>query len=126
MKIIGIGTDIIQVNKLASLQGKWDDPFFLKVFTQKERECASFRKDPLHYYASRFSGKEAVFKTLHMDPNQARLNEIEITNRDNGEPQVTLYGAISDWAISLGILEIQLSLSYDTEYAIAYAIAVGQ
>jgi phosphopantetheine--protein transferase-like protein len=79
---------------------------------------------PLYSYATRFAGKEAVFKALHINGEDIRLNEIEILELENGQPFITLHGKAERISKERGISQIHISLSYDTDYAIAYAACV--
>jgi phosphopantetheine--protein transferase-like protein len=78
----------------------------------------------LNSYATRFSGKEAVFKSLSLPGDSIRLNEIEILENEIGQPVVTLIGDAKRHAEQKGITAIYISLSCDTEYASAFAVAV--
>jgi holo-[acyl-carrier protein] synthase len=123
--VIGIGTDILKIQRIRDNLDTGGDSFFNKSFTENERRQAQKRPDPLLFYATRFSGKEAVFKCFGIDGGTIRLNEIEILETDSGQPQVSLLGNIRDLAIARGIKRIQISLSFDTDYAIAFALAEG-
>lgn len=81
--------------------------------------------DPALFFATRFAGKEAVFKCFGIDGGSIRLNEIEILTADSGVPRVSLFGALREIAGQKGITAIQISLSYDSEYAVAFALAQG-
>ena len=119
--IIGVGSDILAVSRMRDVEQ--DAVFLRKAFTEKERAQAAARPKPKYYFCTRFSGKEAVFKALGMDPDQARLNEIEILSDDFGAPRVTLHGRMAAFAQSRGIRQIHLSLSWETDYAVAFAVA---
>lgn len=103
-----------------------DDPFFFKTFTQNERLLIHSRPIPLYSYCTRFAGKEAVFKCFGVHGNLIRLNEIEILENEFGQPQVTLLGEAKSIADQKNISRILISLSYDTDYAIAYATAINR
>lgn len=121
--IHGIGTDLLNIHPIQQLYLKnSEDVFFCKTFTDQERALIGTRQSPLYSYATRFAGKEAVFKALRIHGNSVRLNEIEILEDDNGAPTVTLHGAALAIAQQNRISCIHISLSYDTDYAIAYAI----
>lgn len=121
--VFGIGTDILRDGQLVEECLSNGDPFLQRVYTQEEREEARLRKNSYKYYCSRFSGKEAILKCLHMDSDEVRLSEIEILTAENGEPYVRLHGNIGEKAKEWGIKHIFLSLSHDTDYYIAYALA---
>lgn len=121
--IAGIGADILKIERLALLKSSGDDAFIKRVYTLKEQQQAQQRPDPLAYYAARFSAKEAVFKCLGLDGNRAKLNEIEILGTDVGAPVVTLYGDVLESARTKGIKNVTISLSYEDEYVLAFALA---
>lgn len=121
--IHGIGTDILYLDRIRPLYEKHpDDPFFRSAFTEKERRLISSRPSPLHAYASRFAGKEAVFKAMQIHPDDIRLNEIEILEDEKGIPAVTLHGNALRIADQLGIGRIHLSLSFENDCAVAFAV----
>jgi holo-[acyl-carrier protein] synthase len=119
---IGVGTDILSIQRIRDILESDRESFVSKVFTVKEREQASDSPDPVSYLATRFAGKEAVFKCFGIHGN-IRLSEIEILDGETGQPQVTLLGKFLDVAAEKGIRDIQISLSYENEYAVAFAVA---
>lgn len=122
--IYGIGTDILKISSIASGTADLNDPFVRKTYTPKEVALITSRPVPQNSFATRFSGKEAVFKALNIYGNDIRLNEIEILENENGQPTVTLHGNALKLAEQKGISRILISLSYDTDYAVAYAAAL--
>lgn len=123
--LYGIGTDILKISRIKDFIG--DDSTFIKaVYTEKEIPMIHSRDIPLNSYATRFAGKEAVFKSLNIQGDDIRLNEIEILENMNGMPVVSLYGNAKRIAEKKGISRILISLSYDTDYAIAYAAAMTE
>ena len=119
--IHGIGTDILSRARFGAPEA--DDPFIRRAYTEAERAEAASRSDPGRWYCTRFSGKEAVFKALGMDPDAALLNEIEILADAFGAPHVHLLGRMADFAEKAGITAIHVSLSWETDYAVAFAVA---
>lgn len=80
--IKGIGIDTVEIKRMASsIENK---AFIDKCFTQKE--IANCHGDEATYYATRFAGKEAVFKALKKHDN---FLSIEILNNIDGSPYVT-------------------------------------
>ncbi len=124
--IYGIGTDILYLSQIAEGVSDPDGPFVRKTYTPAEIRLIESRPVPLNSYATRFSGKEAVFKALNVNGNAVRLNEIEILENENGQPTVTLHGNAARLAAEKGIHRILISLTYDTDLAGAYAIALSE
>lgn len=122
--IHGVGTDIFDIKRIRVMSPNWDDPFFIKTFTENEREKGITCNDPARYFAKRFSGKEAVFKSLHILSNEIRLNEIEILNDYEGRPFVTLYGEAKRLTDEIGIKQVFISLSDDGDMVISFAVSV--
>ena len=120
--ILGIGTDILNIQRIRDILDGDSDAFVQQSFTIKEQEEALSRPDSVSYYATRFAGKEAVFKCFGIDED-IRINEIEILSLGTGQPQVTLSGKVKAIATKKGIKHVQLSLSYDADHAIAFAVA---
>ena len=119
----GVGTDILHFSRMGALPE--DDAFVRRCFTEKERAEIFARDDPQRCLCTRFAGKEAVFKALKMPPDAARLDEIEILSDENGAPCVTLLGSMARFAEGAGVVRVQLSLSWETEYAVAFAVSEG-
>jgi len=123
--ILGVGTDILLIDRLRRNPDDLAEnaPFMRKTFTPSERLAAAARPDPVLFLSTRFAGKEAVFKAIGIDDGYVRLDQIEILNNPDGQPQVTLSGRIKELAEAKGITDVRISLSYDTDYAIAFAVA---
>ncbi|MCL2376469.1 MAG: holo-ACP synthase [Defluviitaleaceae bacterium] len=123
--VLGVGVDILLIDRIGRASVDLSDPFIRKTFTQAEREQAVKRDDPTQYFATRFAGKEAVYKSLGIDVSRGALCEIEILNDEKGAPSVILHGELLEIAKEKGISRVMISLSYDTDYAIAYATALA-
>ncbi len=126
--IIQIGTDIVEIEKLkytVETEPPASDPFIRRTFTAEEIRLALTRPSPLSFFATRFAGKEAVFKALNITGEDVRLSDIEILSEENGRPYVRLYGSAKETADRLGVTKVHLSLSYEDNYAVAFAVAEG-
>lgn len=122
--IYGIGTDIIHVDRIKILSDEYSDSFFKKVFTPSEYEEAISRPFPFTKFCTIFAAKEAVYKALNGGGDSISLDfpSIEIlSDKQTGKPIVCLHGDCRCHAAKHG-LTVKVSVSYDTEYAVAYAI----
>lgn len=109
--IQGIGCDILKIERLKHILTT--TPAFLKhTYSKKELIEYQERNCDIYYLATRFAAKEAIVKALSKYNND--LNSIEILNDDLGKPYVMIQGQQQP--------QIQISLSYETDYAIAYAV----
>ena len=126
--ICGIGTDIMKRERIERiLSGGSEGDFFVKMtYSPKEVEAIESAPDPVHRYATHFCGKEAVFKALSLGGNTPfKWHQIEILYEPSGKPYVCLKGSMAEAARERGIGEVMISLSYDSDYVSAFAVAVG-
>ncbi len=87
--IIGLGTDIIEISRIKKAIER--TPTFLeKVFTKKEIEYVSKKKNPYPNYAGKFAAKEAISKAFGTGVRNFSLLDLEIINNDLGKPIVYL------------------------------------
>ena len=105
-----IGTDIVYIPRLKKMIDN-NPSFIKKVYTKNELAIANTIKDPVNFLATRFAAKEAIIKATN---TKFDFNEIEILKGDLGEPIPTI--------INHEEYKIDLSLSYDNNYAIAFCI----
>ena len=122
--IIGIGTDIVEVSRVA--KALENDHFKERVYTPGEIEyCQGKGKQAFASYAARFSGKEAVLKAFGTGLRQGSLLEIEILPDALGCPQVQLTGVHAQLAKEKGVKRVHISLSHTKEYATAQCVMEG-
>jgi len=124
--IVGVGVDIIEVERIRRIVGSHGDKFLGRVFTDREirycRRCAH----PEQRFASRFAAKEAVLKSLGLGWQQGtRFRDVEIQTNALGAPAVELHGRTLQMSAQLGIRRFHLSLSHDKHYAVAQVVAEG-
>lgn len=121
--IIGIGTDIISVERIKNIIDKRGERFLSHVFTAREREYCQSKKSPWVHFAGRFAAKESVFKVIKTGWGLGiRWKDVEILRRQNGEPEISLKGKTKLMVEKKGIKRILLSISHDRKYAMATAI----
>lgn len=119
--IIGIGTDIIEVQRIENACEKYGKRFLDRIFTTTEQDyCESFNDTKYVHYAARFAMKESFSKAIGTGLTQGfKFAEVSIANQANGKPNVVLDGELkTKWAE----FRIHVSLSHTREYAVAYII----
>lgn len=121
--IVGIGIDLVKIKRIQEALQKWDKRFLNRVFTPLEQQYCYARLDPHLHLSGRFAVKEAVFKALGTGwRSGVRWTEIEVLNNPQGKPMVMATGVVKQIMSDLGIDEIYVSISHDTDYAIGQAI----
>ena len=68
MRIIGIGTDIVECVRIADMIQRHDEIFLTRVFTEREIGYCRSRRKATEHFAARFAAKEAVLKSLGTSP----------------------------------------------------------
>lgn len=121
--IVGIGTDIVEVNRVLRACMRWPK-FRTRVFTDEEWEYCNEGNNHASL-AARFAGKEAVVKALGTGMRGLEWIEIEILNDLAGAPFVVLHGKAQAIAEEKGIKHVFITLSHSKDYAVAYAVAIG-
>lgn len=125
MNPFGIGTDLVEVARIAGAIERQGDAFLRKVFTADERNYCESRREPAVHYAARFAAKEAVAKALGTGIGaQAGWLDLEVIREESGVPAIRLSGRALEFADSQRITRIMISLTHTREHAAAHAIAV--
>lgn len=121
-KIIGVGTDIVSINRIETIFTKYGDRFLSKNF--HELEIVDFNNLPKHkklgYLAKRFAAKEAVAKALGFGIGQnLAFADIAVTTNEFGAPKVKIDSRKN---LDVSGYDIHVSLSDDQPFAIAFAV----
>jgi len=123
MKILGLGVDLADVDRVERLLGAYPR-FAERCFTEHEREYAFRHARPERRLAARFAGKEAVMKSMGTGWRQVRWRDIEITG--GGKPTVRMSGSATRRAETLGVAEVLVSVTHTEKSALVMAVAVGE
>ena len=121
--IKGVGTDIIEIERIREAIARHGQRFLDRLFTPQEQTYCLRYKDSTPRFAGRFAAKEAVLKAFGTGlSNEMSWKEIEILNDKQGKPEVQLSVRLQG---VLSIDHIFLSISHCDTYATATAIVVG-
>ena len=124
--IIGIGTDIVEIERIRKMIERHGDHFLNRCFTPKEIEYANRHRDSSVRFAGRWAAKEAVVKALGTGFVQGiTFHDIEVISLHTGQPTVQLSGKALQISQQLKIVEVKLTISHAREYATATAIGVS-
>lgn len=117
MNFIGIGNDIIEINRIEKAIKK--ENFITRVFTENEIKLFEIKGSRSEFFAGRFAAKEAISKALGTGFRDFSLTDIEILNDHLGKPYVIFKNAIEYFNKKYFI---DISISHCKEYAMAVAI----
>jgi holo-[acyl-carrier protein] synthase len=123
--IRGVGIDIVDVGRVASLLARHGERFLRRVFTDGEVGYCTGKHDPSPHLAARFAAKEAAAKAFGIGiASGVRLKDIEVCT-EGGPPRLRLHNRASVLAQDLGVTGIHLSLSHERAFAVAIVLLEG-
>jgi holo-[acyl-carrier protein] synthase len=116
-----LGIDIINVARIRETLARFGPRFSERVLTPAERRYVRDRPETL---AGRWAAKEAVSKVLGLGVRGIGWKEIEVERLPTGQPAVLLHGRAARRAEQLGMQRIALSISHESDYAVAIAFGI--
>ena len=91
--ILGIGTDLANIDRIQAVLDRHGDRFRNRVFTEREQAKASRRLDEAGTYAKRWAAKEACSKALGTGLRMGiAWRDMAVSNLSTGQPVMTLTG----------------------------------
>ena len=124
MNVLGVGVDLVDLERVARLLSNKGEHAMQKFFTDEERAYLATRPDPTGHAGARIAAKEAVYKALQSLPGARSVGwrEIEVTRDDDGRPAIRLHGLAARLAEENGGLVVQVSLTHSAASAGAIAM----
>ncbi|MDP4989829.1 MAG: holo-ACP synthase [Marivita lacus] len=91
--IIGIGTDLANIDRIAATLERFGDRFRNRVFTETEQRKAERRLDTPGTYAKRWAAKEACSKALGTGLRMGiAWKDMSVRNLHTGQPVMEVTG----------------------------------
>ncbi|MCG5500524.1 holo-ACP synthase [Ectothiorhodospira lacustris] len=126
MQLIGIGTDITSIVRITSMLERHGDRFARRILHPREYAGFEGSAHPAAYLARRFAAKEAASKALGVGIGaHMRFEDACVDHDERGRPLLVLSGPAALTAERLGVRDIQISLSDEREYALAFVVMAG-
>ena len=118
--ILGIGTDIIEVERIRKSLSAYENHFLEKLFTKQEQHAFQKYQDPSPHVAGKFAAKEAIAKALGTGfGKELKFLDIEIKNDEKGKPIVFFSQRLQ---MLYPNTEVLISISHTKQYATATAL----
>ncbi|MCC1495612.1 holo-ACP synthase [Alcanivorax sp. 1008] len=118
--ITGIGTDIVQLSRIASALARRGDSLARRLLADSEWQRYQTHSDPVRFLGKRFAAKEAALKALGTGLRQGiRWHDVAVTNDGNGKPSLTFSGVAGKIMVAN---RCHLSISDEQDYALAFVI----
>jgi holo-[acyl-carrier protein] synthase len=125
--ILGIGSDITDVRRIAKVIERHGDRFIDRVFTAIERSKADKRRNRIETYAKRFAAKEACAKALGTGLRAGVWwRDMGVVNLPSGRPTMELTGGAKRRldAITPAGYEARIDLTITDEGPTAQALVI--
>jgi holo-[acyl-carrier protein] synthase len=124
VNVIGVGVDLVDLDRIARLLASKGEHAMQRFFTDGERAYLQTRPEPSGHAAARIAAKEAVYKALQALPDARGVGwrEIEVVRDPEGRPAIRLHGLAAELAERHGGLIVQVSLTHSAVSAGAIAV----
>ena len=124
--IVGTGTDITEVQRIAASIARYGQRFLNRVYTDSEIAYCQSKRNSAERFAARFAAKEAALKAIGTGwRGGVAWKEVEVRREPGGRPTIAFAGRAGEYAARLGMRTASLSLSHTAEHAIAQVILEG-
>src|SRR4051812_13918666 len=111
--IVGIGTDLAEVNRIQAAFDRFGDRFLKRVFTEVEIQYSMRKKNYTERLAGRFAVKEAGMKAIGTGWRQGvTWRDFEVANEPSGRPALRLSGVAAKIAEKLRAKRIAVSITH--------------
>lgn len=124
--ILGIGTDIVEIARIARSMERHGGRFTKRIYTDTEIAYCSRFKRAAEHFAGRWAAKEAAGKALGTGIfGSVRFRDIEITNDELGKPLLAFSGSAAELAAAMGAARLHVSIAHSDSHATAVVVIEG-
>ncbi|GAC1355608.1 MAG: holo-ACP synthase [Acidobacteriaceae bacterium] len=121
--ILGLGTDLIEIERIQASLDRFGERFRSRVFTAAEIAYCLKKKASAESFAARFAAKEAGAKALGTGISHGvSWKEIEVRRLPGQRPTLHWSGRAEELALAMGVRRTSLSLTHGREAAIAVVV----
>ncbi len=129
--ILGIGTDMANIERISGTLDRFGDRFRNRVFTEIEQAKAERRKDVAGTYAKRWAAKEACSKALGTGLAMGiSWKDMSVKNLRTGQPVMELTGWAAERLAKMTpkgyTATVHVSLTDDHPWAQAFVVIDAQ
>jgi holo-[acyl-carrier protein] synthase len=126
MSILGIGVDLVEIERIQNSLDRFGERFMKRVFTDGEIAYCQSMRFPAYHFAARFAAKEAVSKAFGTGIGKVMgWRDIDVHKKGTGEPFLVLHGGANNLARDRGMKSSWISLSHTDHHAMAMIVIEG-
>lgn len=120
--IVGLGTDIVENDRIRETYQKFGDRFLKRIFSDDEIEYAQSHADPVPFLAARFAVKEAGIKALTYPGEVIDMKDIELAGKTFGKKELVFSGKAKEIADKKKATKVHVSISHSETVSMAVVI----
>ena len=121
--IYGIGTDLVDIERVEKILLKNRDGFIKRVLSEHEQALFANKADSVAYCAKRFAAKEAFAKALGTGIGRVvGFQDLTVRNNENGKPHFIPSEKLRQYLVEKNIKQAHLSISDESQNAIAFVV----
>jgi holo-[acyl-carrier protein] synthase len=121
--IVGLGTDLAEVDRIREAIERHGRRFIERVFTPGEIAYVERKANKYERYAARFAAKEAGMKAIGTGWRRGvRWQDFEVSNLPSGKPTLIFHGVAAEFAKHMSVASISLSITHTAIQAMAVVI----
>jgi holo-[acyl-carrier protein] synthase len=125
--IVGVGSDLVNIDRVAKTIERFGDRFIRRIYTPVEIARAERRADRVATYAKRYAAKEACAKALGTGFRKGVFwRDLGVVNLPGGRPSMALTGGAKarlDALVPAG-MSARIDLTISDEYPLAQALVI--
>lgn len=120
MAVVGLGTDIVEIARIAQVIARSGEALAKRVLTATEFAQYQQQKQPASFLAKRFAVKEAAAKALGTGiAKGVSFHDFIVSHHDTGQPKLDIYGKAAELCQARGITSVLVSIADEKHYAVA-------
>jgi holo-[acyl-carrier protein] synthase len=124
--VIGVGTDLIEIDRMEASIKRFGERFLERIFTPGEIDYCLRKKASAESFAARFAAKEAGAKALGTGISRGvSWKEIEVRREPGERPTLHWSGRAAERAEAMGVVRTELSLTHSRSTAMALVVLEG-
>ena len=125
--IVGIGTDVCSVERVAGVLERHGERFVRRILTPQERAHYERTRDKAGHLAKRFAAKEAFSKAIGTGIHPPfTWHSITVGRDPRGKPLILPSADMAKHLESLGVVRAHVSLTDDEDVAMAFVVLEGR
>lgn len=122
--IVGIGLDLVRVDRVERLLERYGARFLNRVYTEGEQAAAGAGPERPRRLAARFAAKEAALKAIGTGLSGGiRWRDVEVVREPGRPPGLRLHDVAAAAAARRGVTRFHVTLTHDGPYAAAVVVA---